>query len=130
MNSTKATCAPAHPGAASDPSTPRVLGYVRVSTTEQGDSGAGVAAQRAAIQAEADRRGWAVDWIEDAGYSARSMKRPGISDALARLRRGEADTLVVAKMDRLSRSLVDSPWSCSRRSAKAGLSWRSIRPLT
>jgi DNA invertase Pin-like site-specific DNA recombinase len=83
----------------------RVVGYVRVSTVEQADSGAGVAAQRAAIEAEADRRGWAVEFIEDAGYSARSMKRPGLALALDRLRRG--DVLVVAKMDRLSRSLID-----------------------
>ena len=84
-----------------------VLGYLRVSTTEQADSGAGVAAQRAAINAEADRRGWSVEFIEDSGYSARSMKRPGLAAALDRLRCGEATTLVVAKMDRLSRSLLD-----------------------
>lgn len=43
----------------------------------------------------------------DAGYSARSMRRPGLTDALVRLARGEADVLAVAKMDRLSRSLLD-----------------------
>ncbi len=56
------------------------------------DSGAGVAAQRAAIMAETTRRGWKVEFTEDAGYSARSMKRPGLLDALDQLRRGEADT--------------------------------------
>ena len=86
---------------------PRVLGYVRVSTVEQADSGAGVAAQRAAISAEADRRGWAVEFIEDAGHSARTMRRPGLALALDRLKRGDADVLAVSKMDRLSRSLID-----------------------
>ena len=86
---------------------PRVLGYLRVSTAEQADSGAGVAAQRQAIESEGSRRGWAVEFIEDAGYSARSMKRPGLMAALARLARGEAPALVVSKMDRLSRSLLD-----------------------
>jgi DNA invertase Pin-like site-specific DNA recombinase len=45
--------------------------------------------------------------IEDAGYSAKDLNRPGIAYALERLRRGEAGTLVVAKLDRLSRSLLD-----------------------
>lgn len=85
----------------------RVLGYLRVSTAEQADSGAGLDAQRAAINVEAARRDWSVEWIEDAGFSAGSMKRPGLADALERLARGEADVLAVAKMDRLSRSLLD-----------------------
>ena len=86
----------------------RVLTYVRVSTTEQVESGAGLAAQRAAIAAEAERRGWTVvDVIEDAGYSAKDLRRPRLGDALARLKRGDADALAVSKMDRLSRSLLD-----------------------
>lgn len=84
-----------------------VLGYVRVSTEEQATSGLGLADQRRAIGAEADRRGWHVEWVEDAGYSARDLKRPGVADVVTRLAAGEATTLVVAKLDRLSRSLVD-----------------------
>ena len=86
----------------------QVLGYVRVSTEEQGASGAGLAAQRAAIEAEAKRRGWElVETIEDRGYSARDLKRPGIKLALEALERGEASALVVAKLDCLSRSMLD-----------------------
>jgi DNA invertase Pin-like site-specific DNA recombinase len=86
----------------------RVIGYVRVSTDEQADSGAGLAAQRAAILAEAQRRGWhLVEVIEDAGYSGKSLKRPGIAAALDALAHKRADTLVVAKLDRVSRSLLD-----------------------
>ena len=85
-----------------------VLAYLRVSTTEQADSGAGLAAQRAAILAEAERRGWTeVRFFEDAGFSGRSLRRPGIEAALDALKRGKADVLVVSKVDRLSRSLVD-----------------------
>jgi DNA invertase Pin-like site-specific DNA recombinase len=79
-----------------------------VSTEEQADSGAGLAAQKAAILAEAERRGWhLVEVIEDAGYGAKDLRRPGIQIALDELRNKRADALVVAKLDRLSRSMHD-----------------------
>jgi DNA invertase Pin-like site-specific DNA recombinase len=84
-----------------------VIGYLRVSTREQGESGAGLSAQRSAISAEAVRRGWTVVWIEDRGESGKSMKRAGIADALRLLKRKECAVLVVAKLDRLSRSVHD-----------------------
>ncbi len=86
----------------------RVIGYVRVSTDEQHASGAGLAAQRAAIDAEVARRGWELLEVvgEDAGASSATLDRAGLRDALARLDRGEADVLVVAKLDRLSRSVA------------------------
>jgi DNA invertase Pin-like site-specific DNA recombinase len=91
-----------------DEAPPRVLAYVRVSSAEQAESRGGLEAQRATILAEAERRGWQlVDVIEDAGWSAKDLKRPGIQAALETLRRGQADALVVAKLDRLSRSLLD-----------------------
>jgi DNA invertase Pin-like site-specific DNA recombinase len=67
-------------------------------------------AQRAAILAEAIRRGWAIDdltFLEDAGFSGKDLKRPGVTQALGALERREADILVVAKLDRLSRSMAD-----------------------
>jgi DNA invertase Pin-like site-specific DNA recombinase len=86
----------------------RVLGYVRVSTSEQASSGAGLQAQRRAIIAECERRGWhLVETLEDAGYSARDLRRPGIQEALRVLEEGKASALVVAKLDRLSRSMLD-----------------------
>src|SRR5829696_4466263 len=86
----------------------RVIGYVRVSTDEQSSSGAGLEAQRRAILAECERRGWhLVEVTEDAGYSAKDLKRPGVQEALRVLKAGEASALVVAKLDRLSRSMLD-----------------------
>jgi DNA invertase Pin-like site-specific DNA recombinase len=84
-----------------------VIGYVRVSTEEQGLSGAGLQAQRAAIIAECERRGWElIEIAEDVG-SGKTLKRPGIRAALDTLAAGDASALVVAKLDRLSRSMVD-----------------------
>jgi DNA invertase Pin-like site-specific DNA recombinase len=86
----------------------RVIGYIRVSTEEQHSSGAGLAVQREQIVRECERRGWhLVDVVEDAGYSAKDLKRPGVQAALEVLRLRAADTLVVHKLDRLSRSLLD-----------------------
>lgn len=86
----------------------RVVGYLRVSTEEQAGSGLGLADQRAAITAEARRRDWEdLELVEDAGWSAKDLRRPGIGRALARLAAGDAQVLVVAKLDRLSRSLLD-----------------------
>jgi DNA invertase Pin-like site-specific DNA recombinase len=86
----------------------RVIGYLRVSTDEQALSGAGLEAQRAAIAVECRRRGWQlVETLEDAGYSAKDLKRPGVREALRALEAGEANALVVAKLDRLSRSMLD-----------------------
>ncbi len=63
----------------------RAVGYARVSTAEQADSGAGMDAQRHAIRAEAQRRGWTLEEIvEDAGYSAKDLRRPGIGVVLDR----------------------------------------------
>lgn len=86
-----------------------VVGYIRVSTDEQADSGAGLAAQRAAIAMEADRRGWTLLAVhEDAGASGKSLSgRPGLLAALSAVQDGRASALVVAKLDRLSRSLLD-----------------------
>ena len=96
-----------------------VVAYVRVSTAEQAESGAGLAAQRASIQAEADRRGWTiVEWKEDRGASGKSLDRQSLTEALELIESGKAATLVVAKLDRLSRSLVDFAALMQRARAK------------
>lgn len=84
-----------------------VLGYLRVSTREQADSGLGLDAQRAAITAEADRRGWTARFLVDDGYTAANLHRPAVREALQALASGEAQALVVAKVDRLARSMPD-----------------------
>ncbi|MEP9391203.1 recombinase family protein [Gordonia sp. VNK1] len=95
--------------AASAPANTAVA-YVRVSTDEQMQSGAGLAAQRAAIQAEADRQGWTITgWhVDDVSGGIAPDKRPGLSNALAKVRNREAAILVAAKLDRLSRSMSDA----------------------
>ncbi|GAA1850083.1 recombinase family protein [Microbacterium koreense] len=88
-----------------------MIGYLRVSTEEQASSGLGLDAQRDTIQRYATAHGWNVLWYEDAGLSAKSLARPQLQAALDRLdtspKRRDVDGIVVAKLDRLSRSVAD-----------------------
>jgi len=95
------------PRTASRRTRPLALAYVRVSTVDQAENGASLEAQRATLTAEADRRGWDVEVIADEGLSAKSLNRPGLQAALARLDAGEADHLLAVRLDRVSRSVAD-----------------------
>jgi DNA invertase Pin-like site-specific DNA recombinase len=96
-------------GATTTTTATRAVAYLRVSTDEQADSGAGLDAQMAAIEAAATARGWDLVAVHtDAGVSGgiAPTSRPALCDALAMLDGGNADVLVVAKSDRLARSVV------------------------
>lgn len=99
------------------------VGYVRCSTTEQATTGASLDAQRSAIEAEATRQGWTLaEVFEDAGLSGKTMNgRVALAEALQQLDAGEASVLVVAKLDRATRSLLDAA-RLLERAAKNG--WR------
>jgi DNA invertase Pin-like site-specific DNA recombinase len=83
------------------------VGYVRVSTTRQGDSGLGLESQEQTIRAECARRGWTLDHIYSDVASGKTDRRLGLHAALAALNSGHATGLVVAKLDRLTRSTQD-----------------------
>src|SRR6476660_9424655 len=88
-----------------------VVAYVRVSTDEQAASGAGLDAQRIAIEAEAQRRGWTVlGWHADEGISGGKgvEHRPGLAAAIEAVESGRAAGLLAAKLDRVSRSVLDT----------------------
>ncbi len=86
----------------------RTIGYVRVSTQAQVDAGVSLDAQEAKIRAYAEL--YDVELVEvivDAGVSAKTLDRPGLTKALGMLRAGKADALLVVKLDRLTRSVRD-----------------------
>ncbi len=88
----------------------RAVIYLRVSTEEQAASGLGLEAQRLACgQAVYGKGGEVVAVLADEGVSGAvpAHERPGVGEALALIGAGEADTLVVAKLDRLGRSAYD-----------------------
>lgn len=83
----------------------RVIGYIRVSTEEQGASGYGLEAQENAIRSAADRNRWnLIAVIRDEGASGKDLDRPGLREMIAIA--SDADAIAVAKLDRLTRSLV------------------------
>lgn len=85
-----------------------VITYRRVSTFEQADSGLGLSAQESALASAAIQKGWnVVGHCVDAGATGSNTDRPGLQEALTILRTKGADALAVAKLDRLSRSLLD-----------------------
>lgn len=86
----------------------RAIAYLRVSTDKQADEGISLDAQRLKLEAYAALYDLDLVAVEvDAGASAKSLDRPALGRALAGLRAGRADALLVVKLDRLTRSVRD-----------------------
>ena len=86
----------------------KTIAYLRVSTDKQADHGVSLDAQRAKVEAYASLYDLElVDVAVDAGASAKTLDRPALAGALKRLATGEAEALLVVKLDRLTRSVVD-----------------------
>lgn len=94
-----------------DPEKTVVLGYIRVSSDAQAERGMSLETQRAkltayAVAADLD----IVEIFEDGGFSAKSLKRPGMIAVLEALEEGRAQALLVVKLDRLTRNVKDLGW--------------------
>lgn len=86
----------------------KVVGYCRVSTVEQADYGVSLDAQRQQIVSYCNRNDLdLVEMIVDGGKSGKDLDRPGFQKVIAALESGTAYGLVIAKLDRLSRSIID-----------------------
>src|SRR5579863_6446343 len=86
----------------------KTVGYVRVSTDRQADFGVSIEAQEAKIRAMSVVRGGDLDEvIVDGGESAKDLNRPGVKRLLALVDGSKVDAVIVAKLDRLTRSVKD-----------------------
>ncbi len=85
-----------------------IVNYIRVSTSQQGRSGLGIEAQRAALARFAEAEGFEVagEFVEvETGKGSDALdRRPQLSAALAKARAVRCP-VVVAKLDRLSRDV-------------------------
>ena len=81
----------------------KIVSYLRVSTRQQGISGLGLEAQRAAIEAYATQRSGKVIETFTEVESGKLNSRPELLKAL-HLAKVTGATLVIAKLDRLSRN--------------------------
>jgi site-specific DNA recombinase len=86
----------------------RTVGYARVSTDKQADHGVSLDSQEAKIRAMAVVQGAeTVELIVDGGESAKNLNRPGMERLLALVDQGKVNTVIIAKLDRLTRSVKD-----------------------
>lgn len=81
----------------------KVVGYVRVSTKRQQDSGLGLAAQHASIDAFVKQRDAVLLKTFEEQESGKNNDRPELQKAL-HLAKVTGGTLIIARLDRLSRS--------------------------
>lgn len=88
--------------------TKRVAIYIRVSTDEQAKEGYSIPAQRERLTAYVTSQGWEVaDYYVDEGISAKDTDRPELQRMLGDMRQGEIDVVLVYRLDRLTRSVLD-----------------------
>jgi len=86
----------------------KTIAYLRVSTKKQADYGVSLKVQREKVIAyckvyDLDL----VEIIKDRGKSGKDLNRPLLQKALEKLRTKEVKALLVMKLDRLTRSVVD-----------------------
>jgi DNA invertase Pin-like site-specific DNA recombinase len=87
---------------------PRIIGYTRVSTEEQADSGLSLEAQERRIRGYCEAKGWTlVELVRDEATGT-NLRRPALLRALRTIAKRQAEGLVATKLDRVSRSSADT----------------------
>lgn len=83
--------------------------YVRVSTDAQAEEGYSIEAQQKRLIAECESKNIpSYELYIDGGYSGANLDRPRMQDLIEDIKTGKIDAVIVFKLDRLSRSIVDT----------------------
>lgn len=87
----------------------KVAIYARVSTTNQAEEGYSIDGQIDSLEKYCEAMGWDVyNKYIDAGFSGGSLKRPEMANLINDVKKGLFDTVLVYKLDRLSRNVRDT----------------------
>ncbi|BBW97268.1 recombinase family protein [Geobacillus icigianus] len=82
--------------------------YIRVSTEEQAKEGYSISAQREKLKAYCEIQDWKdYRFYVDEGISAKNLNRPQLQLMLKHIQEGIIDTVLVYRLDRLTRSVKD-----------------------
>jgi len=104
----------------------KAIGYVRVSTDDQANNGVSLDNQRAKISSYANLKGFdLIEIIEDAGISAKNLKRPGVQCVLDMAKSKQVDAVIVYKLDRMFRNTIDA-LETTQKFDRWGVSFHSI----
>lgn len=85
----------------------RVVAYTRVSTAEQGQHGVSLTAQKERLEALCASRDWLLLRTYTDVASGKDLKRPGLQRLLEGAQKGEFEAVLITKLDRLSRRMLD-----------------------
>lgn len=87
----------------------KVALYVRVSSQEQATEGYSIGEQEIRLKKYAEAMNWDIYKVYiDPGYSGGDTNRPALKSMIRDIESGEIDKVVVYKLDRLSRSQLDT----------------------
>lgn len=87
----------------------KVAIYTRVSTMNQAEEGYSIDGQIDSLEKYCEAMGWDVyNKYIDAGFSGGSLKRPEMTNLINDVKKGLFDTVLVYKLDRLSRNVRDT----------------------
>lgn len=108
--------------------TNKVAIYVRVSTTNQAEEGYSIEEQKDKLSSYCNIKDWSVYKIyTDGGFSGSNTKRPALEQLIRDAKKKLFDTVLVYKLDRLSRSQKDTLYLIEDVFIKNGIAFLSLQ---
>mgnify|MGYP000920630967 CR=1 FL=1 len=108
--------------------TNKVAIYVRVSTTSQAEEGYSIEEQKDKLEAYCKIKDWSVYKVyTDGGFSGSNTNRPALEGLIKDANKKKFDTVLVYKLDRLSRSQKDTLFLIEDVFIKNGIEFLSLQ---